>query len=330
MIKEIWFLVFEFVHLDEWFNTLFSCKTIYNHLKADILLFVKRCTKNRINEIIDNLGNDFRNLMKENNAYITGSIFIELLLGKDKFKSNDLDIFMNSKEYYSTLHRFLYFESTGIESIYGKSTTWDDYINISKRVHHKSIEKEDGIQLELSLYKDRMITTLAFKNHITSVYSYKLENRKIQVINQNYLKNISKYIDEKFDFTIVKSFYNSHDHMKVSGVLDLYNRHLKTSNNYAQIVPFFSEHQIEMHKSRCEKYIARGFNTKENLRYGIYYKTLSRIIQTRHNNRISLEDIMKLIQNNSSKSLIEVEQEWFKLKNARKRKSFKSNVQKVF
>jgi hypothetical protein len=295
--------IFQFLHLDEWFHFLYLNKLYYLLLKSKILPFVARMGKIRLNNLIEsetqmNL-EEFWKRVRNVNGQVTGSIHLQVLLGKNKFKSHDMDIFImeneidkskreNHTKNYSGLHQFLFQHATGMVSD-NNFLTDKQRQSADKNIHLPNLEIADDLHIIQKEYESACIVEeVGNIYHIKNVYTYKMMKKSrnklprlnIQVIALQYpeqqnvdpYKFVSNYIRNRFDFSISTSMYNGHTY-KLCNVIDVYNRNLQLSEDYKLRMMFFCESQETSHKKRVRKYTKRHFKCDE-LVYGEYLKLL--------------------------------------------------------
>src|SRR5579872_5320726 len=91
-------VVFSFLDIDEWYATSSAHSSVLRLWKTFTLRYAPSCIKNRLEtflrSIFDGHFDKFVSCMKESGGIITGSTFLQMLIGEKKFKANDLDIFM--------------------------------------------------------------------------------------------------------------------------------------------------------------------------------------------------------------------------------------------
>jgi hypothetical protein len=294
------FEIFQFLHLDEWFHFLYLNKLYYQILKSKILQFVEKMGKIRLNNLIESETQmnpeEFWKRVRNVNGQVTGSIHLQVLLGKNKFKSHDMDIFImeneidkskreNHTKNYSGLHQFLFQHATGMVSD-NNFLTDKQRKSADRNIHLPNLDIADDLHIIQKEYEPACIVEeVGNIYHIKNVYTYKMMKKSrnklprlnIQVITlqypeQNISEFVADYIRKRFDFSISTSMYNGHIY-KICNVIDIYNRNLRLSEDYKLRIMFFSESQEKNHKKRVLKYTRRHFKSDE-LIYGEYLKLL--------------------------------------------------------
>jgi hypothetical protein len=175
--RETVFSILQFLHLDEWCNILYLCKSHWNSLSQHMLKFIKNATQTRLTRKLTQLGIDTQvlfELIQKYSGQITGSIHLEMLI--DGFKSNDIDIFITSSQgYFTDLHRFLYFHSTGEVSIPGKKCDFnliDEVMQKTEQERFQSFEK-----LTCKKYFSEIIREFTTKYEIRNIFTYIIQFR---------------------------------------------------------------------------------------------------------------------------------------------------------
>ena len=115
--------IFQYLHLDEWFHFVYLNKFYHQILKSKILKFVQKMGTIRLDNLIESETKmnlvEFWEKVQSVNGQVTGSIHLQVLLGKHKFKSHDVDVFILENEAdkdartqvsknFTILHRFLF------------------------------------------------------------------------------------------------------------------------------------------------------------------------------------------------------------------------------
>ena len=291
-IRDTIFYLLQFLHLDEWCNILYLSKSHWNSLNVYMKKFISCQLKERLENKITKLGIDklnFFKLIQQYNGYITGSIHLEILLGKACFKSNDIDIFITANNHaFTNLHRFLYLYSTGTESIVGNK--WDPSEKVIEIDGGAGLVNFDHVNAK-TRYFSEIIREFTTKYHILNIFTYIISSCKIQIIIIGKTKNnntnkiwktcdecdVKEYITTQFDMKMSMSMYNGIEY-HLHGILDVYNRRLVFPDYFKQRVKFVSDHEKQRHLKRLEKYKNRTFKMVDVLEYSIYANEIETIV----------------------------------------------------
>ena len=247
----------------------------------------------------------FWNLVQNVNGQVTGSIHLQILLGTDQFKSNDLDVFIMEDEHqyqlrpddfknYTPLHSFLFEQSTDMISSAGTLLTKTQRKLANRNVKFGIIHVNELRIVEKKYESNCISQNVQTVYQIRNVYTYQMKKRfrkkapglKIQVITIRTPKMrpivqgtedcktfIASYIQSRFDFTISMSMYDGEIY-KICNVLDIYNRFLTLTDEYQSRVTLFNDVQEISHKRRIAKYEQRNFRLFHKLVYGENLKFL--------------------------------------------------------
>ncbi len=300
---DIWFQLFVFLHLDEWLHVLYLNKAHFYALKLKMLKFVTQMGKLRLENLIESEtqmnNSEFWSRIRSVNGQVSGSIHLQVLLGKEKFKSNDMDIFImendvdkntrkNHIQLYSVLHQFLFEYSTGLVSD-NKFLTPKQRTLADKNVKMPNFDIND-----LEIIQKRYNPTYIIENveniyQIKNIYTYTMKKRvrskvprlNIQVIalknrqdhTETHSTFVENFIQNRFDFTISTSMYNGLRY-KTCNLLDIYNRRLQLFDDYKLRISFFNESQERNHRKRVKKYMKRKFKLCDKFIYGDNLKLL--------------------------------------------------------
>jgi hypothetical protein len=292
--------IFQYLHLDEWFHFLYLNKFYNQILKRKMVKFVQQMGKNRLNDLIKSETKmnyvEFWEKVQSVNGQVTGSIHLQVLLGKHKFKSHDVDVFILENEAdkdartevsknFSILHRFLFEHSTGMISDNNELTD-KQRKSADRNVRNINVKAEtDDLQIIQKEYESECIVEEVENIYqIKNVYTYAMKKKSrskaprlnIQVITLQYHDNaaefVQRYIQSRFDFTISTSMYDGIEY-QVCNLLDVYNRNLRLFDDYKLRITFFNKLQKSNHKKRVLKYTRRKFNSPKLL-YGENLKLL--------------------------------------------------------
>jgi hypothetical protein len=270
-------------------------------------------TQTRLTRKISQLGIDTQvlfELIQKYSGQITGSIHLEMLI--DGFKSNDIDIFITSSQgYFTDLHRFLYFHSTGEVSIPGKK--WD-FLEIHKIMQRTEQERFQSFEkLTSRRYFSAIIREFTTKYEIRNIFTYLIQSCKIQVItvgtihkdnnNTRWIKcdecDIKEYITTQFDMNMSMSMYDGKQ-SKLHGLLNVYKRQLVFPEYFKQRVMFISDHEKKRHLNRLNKYEDRGFKVVEPLPYCIY---ANEIHSMEGDQDLSISEVIDTIEKNKRRKI---------------------------
>ncbi len=304
--------ILQFLHLDEWCGILYLCKNHWNVLSPYMLKFIKNQLRERLKHKITQLGidtNPFFELIQKYSGQVTGSIHLEMLI--ENFKSNDIDIFITSPTcIFTDLHRFLYFYSTGDQSIPGKK--WNDDISKVREVTRQEIIPQME-KVRASRYFTEIIREFTTKYEIRNIFTYIIQACKIQVITIGKVKkdntnkiwklceecDIKEYITTQFDMEMSMSMYDGIDY-KLHGLLNVYNRHLIFPEYFKQRVMFVSNYEKKRHLRRLKKYETRGFKIIEPLQYSLYENEIHCV---KEDQELPISEVIEIIQNKRQKIL---------------------------
>lgn len=239
--------------------------------------------------------------MSASHAILSGSIILQVLLGKDIFPANDCDFFLpmykrEDPELYTPLHRFLYQLSTSRPSIRGKPWTIADHNEELKTISFPTVD--DNIhpvshKIRVSTYRDINQVNTIHDPRISIVIDYKMPSGiKIQVVSlasrtvdDTALANA--FIDKSFDFTCTMAKFciatresdeSKLTHLTLPPFSDIYQRRLVLRKEFERRMMFASPESIAHHRAtRVQKYMERGFVFFGYATTGLYYDALKQI-----------------------------------------------------
>ncbi len=226
--------------------------------------------RRRINECGIN-AQDFFDVVRRDKAIVAGSIHLEILLGKDSFKAQDIDIFVMRKRDepfpFTTLHRFLFEHSTGLVSSPDIALTPFERFEADRHVKSVNVENIESPNMMKYTYtngEQRLFCNPASGPKIMSVFNYTVNSTVFQLITLNADAvnadefDLDKYVCEWFDFRACTSTYDGKNY-KLRFLSDVVERALVLNGDFTQRAMMFSEDKADRHKARIGKYLARGF-----------------------------------------------------------------------
>jgi len=291
--------ILSYLYIDDWHacHTL-SSKTVTSVNKLHP--FIEKWIGERLIQLLttvfgwEGLVLAFFKFLSESHAFITGSIFLELLIGtttpNKPFQAKDIDIFLPHKFKYTSLHRFLWLLATGTESIPGKKLTEEELMHAMTSVRHETLDAEllptakcDLLpQIQFYWQEESVHYILRDKMHIVQITEYyigKLTPKKFQLVEVNG-NDIENFIHTAFDFQCVMGFYDgSVNRLQLPNFADVLNRRLMISPVRQQYVGFMSPDATRHYKEkRIQKYKDRGFELGHDLScLGKYWKRLDEL-----------------------------------------------------
>lgn len=286
--------ILSYLHIDDWY----ACHTLSSKMALFVnrmYSFIEKWTKERLIQLLtsifekEDLVSDFLNLLHECHGFITGSIFLELLIGTSAetrnkpFQANDIDIFLPWKVGYTPLHRFLWCMATGTKSIPGKKLTLEESMHASTFVIPTGFETQILPHATLNLvrsvpfYHQEEIIRYIAHDKIVNVTEYKIGKlvpEKMQLVEINNV-DVQKFIHTAFDFQCVMGYYNGNT-LKLPNLADVWNRKLVISPIRQQYVGFMSPFAVRNYEEkRIQKYKDRGFTLGHDLScLGKYWERL--------------------------------------------------------
>jgi len=252
-------LVLTWCNLDDWYHTVMLCTTTHKKLRLLIRTFIQKQIQLRLNTLLaDIFGpelNSFLSLLCKRDGCITGSVFIELLLGRDVFEAGDIDVFVQAVPFngFTSLHRFLYERSTLKESTAGDSWKQKTQNSNGRYIKHTSFHIESSrITMNTGYDYDAY--------NIKRVWMYPIGPYNIQVIEiqGRCHANIVNYIRSDFDFDCCTSIYHAKTKiMSLCSIDMVMKRSLRCTVDFLKKALFFSKWSQDRHEWRVDK--QRGF-----------------------------------------------------------------------
>ncbi len=251
--------------------------------------------ENRLKKYLAQCGLDvekFLALVRENNGTVAGSIHIQIMLGEDVFKATDVDVFVESSDAgFTTLHRYLFENSTGLPSLIGPATP-TDRAHARQTVQNMWNTSDFPVQDQLvqCFYTNgEQRLGIIKKFNIIHVYSYQMNSgmniQVIQVRKHDDSLQIEDYVVNEFDMMCCTSTYDGSKY-NLRHVNDVYRRALVLNTDFDKRVQYYTPTKTKNHQSRLAKYATRGFfphdmNLKRlsnfNLQYGVKYDLCNRM-----------------------------------------------------
>lgn len=184
---------------------------------------------------------EFFRLVRNQQGFVAGSIFIEMLLGEAAFKAGDIDIFVCTQKLqrdllYDPLQKYLFEKTTGLASNPAIS-----YPHAIISEYRKKVKAGDSAEL----YGNLMDTF--------DLYTYSMSS-KFQVISFSN-PNIQNHIS-RFDIAACKSCYDG-ETLALVNLMDVARRCLHCSDYFH--LQAFDEWQAKQHATRRKRYEDRGF-----------------------------------------------------------------------
>lgn len=219
-------------------NKLFS-KTITNEIIHESIL---REINRRLTIIFDDKLYEFKCLLSETKAVISGSFIIQCMLD-EYYENSDIDIYfpINNNKSYLTKRDFNYYE---IEKFLWKTMNFkvkESYADISR---YKSDQSDGKINI-------KWVRTYITSRNDIQVIQVKIDN------NHDLMKD---FINDTFDFDFCKNLYyvnNKKEYINIFKMNDVFNK----------IGNFELKHRLGSMIQRYKKYTERGFNISMNVSY---------------------------------------------------------------
>jgi len=292
-------ILFAYVHLDEWFHWRMLSRA--HHAQTNNMgQIIRNILIQRLQDLIAiwlKLDiHEFWQVFVASKACISGSIFLELLLGQDKFKAHDLDIFVVTDFLqgvlqnwpYRPIHRMLWniMVKNGFvaanEIMRGELATSDNRASIG-----------DGNAL-VCAYEDWNTSTLAdvqiSSNRIARMHTYTVQFQpcapEIQVVSLKSTSNVNDndavhviqhYIHENFDFRCCTNSFDGKS-LQIGCISDIFNRKLVLMPQRQERILFFTQEMCTRYNERLSRYEAREFYLDQPYHFGRYQDVLPRVV----------------------------------------------------
>jgi hypothetical protein len=303
--------VLGFASLDEWVRVAWLSRSHWAKLKVILPKWMGVQVQARLNSLLTSQLDvqQFWKYVQESGGYVSGSIHLQLLLGVDKFRANDVDVFItSSSDDFTNLHRFLFRISTGMVSEETRSLTVEELARARKCVECNPLDRftEEAPRIVAWDYAHDMWWTCPAKFDVRHVYTYHINELKIQVITvcqKEFPRTRSetrRCILERFDICSAMSMCNNQN-TYLHSVMDVFRRTLTFSKSFLLRAQFFDSAQSEVYKKRTQKYLDRKFTFDTNPDYGRFNKkirTLGQRFRLEMSN-IEMEDMVKALETNS-------------------------------
>ncbi len=252
--------ILEFGSLDDMFNirTLSSqfkrqFNGVVEHLRP------KKMFERRLKQKISKVGIDvdrFMEVVKENDAVVTGSIHIETLLGKPAFKSGDMDIFVYRKDW-ATISPVVHYISQ-LQQRDGWQFTRPEEQNSCQLMKYFYTDGEQRVFCQDADMRIKNVSTFTFLDSDFIIQVVELYNVR-QFSDAVYTPiSMDDYVIDSFDFRCCTSTYDGVNY-KWRFLNDMHNRALVLNGDFSEKAMMFSQQKTTSHKKRVRKYLTRGF-----------------------------------------------------------------------
>ncbi len=213
-------------------TTLFHlCHTSKYVSRCVDLMAWKRLIPTKLNNLLTDCGLDtptFWDLLRQAHGTVTGSIFLELMLGCDEFQANDIDIFVRHNHWpdrrreskyfrYSPLHQYLFQVSTGLRS----DPSIKYHYNITAHLVHEVEHPESDVN-------DHIFPVTEFRAKILTVDNYTMPNgRRLQIVAWDFEgTSWPLFTHKQFDFGICASTFDGVE-CRLAHLLDVAQKRLR-------------------------------------------------------------------------------------------------------
>lgn len=221
--------VLEYLYLDDWCHLRIlgreMCSSIMTRLKSIITRIVQDRMLRLLTQCFESaeLVNAFLFCLAKSKGVISGSVFLQLLLGPSVFAANDFDIYVPliEKDMFSPLHDFVFAWSEGLP--------WNDEENPASRCaglqkKHRQFrtgqlaeftQTSSYVQLRRQLFKEAELYSV---HNYEAVPILRTRNIKFQIVTletnyhvqTDYVHTIAQYIRAAFDFECCMSMMCVH------------------------------------------------------------------------------------------------------------------------
>jgi len=287
-------LVFAFVHLDEWFHWRMLSRAHY-HATQNMGRLIRMIVLKRLNTMVEyelKLDLDvFWNAFLVSKACISGSIFLELLLGPDKFRARDIDIFVVTDKLgkspspnwpFLPLHKLLVHK---MEEHKGDLDSDADMYFGTDPAHHNRAST-NGI---FCIYDDHHTAESPLQlseERIARLHSYELQDSPAHILQivslQSKHETADHYIQEGFDFRCCTSTLDG-TRLVLHHLSDVFLRKLVLLPQREERILFFTEAMRDQYlDTRLRKYEERGFCLDRPYHFGRYASVLQPEVAKKH------------------------------------------------
>jgi hypothetical protein len=225
----------------------------------------------------------FTQVLQEQKGEITGSIWIELLLGKESFEAGDIDVFVLGKDWdpnpktswestFTPLHQLCYEAATNLPSSKDIQMTKSQRKRARRVVSQQALEIHAMDKWNIDEYEiDNLIersSEFSKSLSIRNVYEYDLGVKKLQIIGLLPLKHtkahygVTTFIQTQFDWKCCMGMFDGR-RLKLSDVIGIHQRLLNCGDEYLKRAQFFYDWQRASHEKHLAKYRFRGFTLGE-------------------------------------------------------------------
>jgi len=241
------------------YNLVQTCKQYQKKIKMS---HIKKSTIQEINRrsygIFGNDLNNFKDMMRQSNAIISGSFVLQCILG-EYWAGSDIDIYVNTKIF----DEFFYPSNKNLSDIESDDQKSDNS-ELSECENSNSDESSRKNILEYMRDENYFMERVCNDYGGSPIYiiEFKINKTKIQFIGATG-KNLTSYIIKNYDFNICKNVYKCEN---ISGENIFIYRLNEIFSKYTNFAP---KYDLEKNINRYSKYRDRGFNfyscVKDNL-----------------------------------------------------------------
>jgi hypothetical protein len=210
----------------------------------------------------------FNQYLSEAHACITGSIFLQLLLGEHVFLASHMDIFVPNTSCCPTLslHKFLF-------EVHIKNGSFQSHSDARWPCREPTfiVKRLDGTYVSGSFSAMVSVTTYHTVASRFRVFVFS-DKRKSQNI-------VKKYIQENFDFCSCMGFFDGNQ-LQLPCIGDICRRELQTTEKHNQRIAFMNPIEVKQYQEHSinHNYQTRGFHLKDNITYaGKYFNKLDQL-----------------------------------------------------
>lgn len=276
-------LVLAYVHLDEWRACLLLDKQRARwQIGAWMRKEVRRRMMQFLQGIFESSLSQFLQLLQVSRGWISGSVFVQLLLGADRFKAGDLDVFVPknklSTEWHTPLERLLFECSTGLPSAQGRVLSSRERGGVNKLVRARASERnQEHFEFESYEVMNTCMVLRVSRSRIKSLCNYKIGPQNVQLIN---LHSELDALDD-FDFECCMSRFNGVE-LHLHEPWQIARRLLVPTDAFLQRAQFFETKDTLRHCERLTRYKDRGFQLAKTIHYGVRCEELDDFLGAEH------------------------------------------------
>ncbi len=247
--RDLLLYIFQFVHLPEWGNWRLLNKEQHQKV-GNLYSFMQRFVQEELQKLITCDYFKFIKALKESNGCITGSIFIQILLGKDLFQAQNLNCFIENNNTNLT---------TALFEIYFNQKI--------KMISYASIHEFNTFLFETSLHRDIYVDSMV---DFANMRITELQPKK----NYTLLSITKHFIENYFDFSICTSYFDG-EYVKLRAVGNMYRRELVILPWFHNILEFLN---MKEYPKRIARFKANGFHLKTPYKPEQYNKIYKQVL----------------------------------------------------